>query len=102
MIKTARRSKNGFLFDALDDPETMIRVNDLVADFECHESPCQEAQYGRPKSYRQFIQYSSLSSAIQREQAVKPGFFRLSPARRIRLKRSAWAEVNGKRTLLMR
>src|SRR5262249_30551936 len=40
MIETAGGTKNGFFFDALDDPETMIRVNDLVADFECHESPC--------------------------------------------------------------
>ena len=30
----------GELAAAFDDPETMIRVNDLVADFECHESPC--------------------------------------------------------------
>jgi hypothetical protein len=33
----------------------MVRVDDLVADFKCHESPCQEALYGRPKSFRQFL-----------------------------------------------
>src|SRR5437870_13851487 len=40
MVETAGRTENGFLFDAFDDPETMIRVNDLVADFKCHGSPC--------------------------------------------------------------
>ena len=40
MIETAGGAENGFLFDAFDDPETMIRVNDLVADFKCHGSPC--------------------------------------------------------------
>ena len=37
--KAAGGPQNGFLFDALDDPEPMIRVNDLVADLECHVSP---------------------------------------------------------------
>ena len=40
MVKAAGGAENGFVFDALDDPETMIRVNDLVADFKCHGSPC--------------------------------------------------------------
>jgi hypothetical protein len=40
MVKTAGGAENGFVFDAFDDPETMIRVNDLVADFKCHGSPC--------------------------------------------------------------
>ena len=40
VIETAGGTENSFVFDALDDPETMIRVNDLVADFKCHESPC--------------------------------------------------------------
>ena len=39
VIETAGGTKNGFFFDAFDDPETMIRVNDLVADFKCHGSP---------------------------------------------------------------
>ncbi len=42
VIETAGGTKNSFLFDALDDPETVIRVNDLVADFKCHESPCRK------------------------------------------------------------
>src|SRR5205807_2066771 len=42
MIEPARCSENGLFFDALDDPEPMVRVNDLVADFECHESPCRK------------------------------------------------------------
>ena len=40
MIETAGCAEDRFVFNALDDPETMVRVNDLVADFECHESPC--------------------------------------------------------------
>jgi hypothetical protein len=39
MIKTARRAGDGLLFDPFDDTETVIRVNDLVADRKCHESP---------------------------------------------------------------
>jgi hypothetical protein len=31
--------KNGFIFDAFDDAQTMIRVNDLVADLKRHGSP---------------------------------------------------------------
>ena len=40
MIETASSAENGLVFDALDDPESMIRVNDLVADFKCNGSPC--------------------------------------------------------------
>ena len=40
MVETAGGAENGFVFDPLDDAETMIRVNDLVADFKCHGSPC--------------------------------------------------------------
>ena len=40
MIETAGGTENRFLLDAFDDAETMIRVNDLVADFKCHGSPC--------------------------------------------------------------
>jgi hypothetical protein len=36
MIETASGTEDGFFFDALDDPETMIRVNDLVDDLKCH------------------------------------------------------------------
>jgi hypothetical protein len=40
VIKPAGGSEDGFVFDPLDDPESMVRVNDLVADFKCHGSPC--------------------------------------------------------------
>src|SRR5215467_863724 len=60
MIETASRAENCFFFDSLDDPETMIRVNDLVADFKRHGSPCVEALYGRPKASRQSCKYSVL------------------------------------------
>src|SRR6185503_13379062 len=43
MIEAARSAENGLVFDSFDDPETMIRVNDLVADLKCHRSPCLEA-----------------------------------------------------------
>ena len=39
VIEAASGTKDGLFFDALDDPETMVRVNDLVADFKCHGSP---------------------------------------------------------------
>src|SRR5947199_272288 len=39
MIEAAGSSENSFVFDAFDDAETVIRVNDLVADFKCHGSP---------------------------------------------------------------
>ena len=45
-VESARRAENGLLFDALDDAETVIRVDDLVTDLECHVSPVR----GRVKS----------------------------------------------------
>ena len=39
VVEPAGGTEDGFLFDALDDPKTMIRVNDLVADLKCHGSP---------------------------------------------------------------
>jgi hypothetical protein len=39
LIEAARRAHDGLRLDALDHPETMIRVNDLVADLKCHVSP---------------------------------------------------------------
>ena len=35
----AGRTKNGFFFDPFDDTEPVVRVDDLVADLECHVSP---------------------------------------------------------------
>src|SRR5690606_27082883 len=42
MVEPARGTEDGLFFDALDYTETMIRVNDLVADLECHVSPVRE------------------------------------------------------------
>ena len=39
MIEAAGRAEDGLLFDALDDAETVIRVDDLVADLKCHWGP---------------------------------------------------------------
>jgi hypothetical protein len=39
VIKAARRPKNGFGFDALNNAESVIWVNDLVTNLECHTSP---------------------------------------------------------------
>ena len=39
MEKPAGGTKNCFLFDPFDDTETMVRVDDLVADLEIHVSP---------------------------------------------------------------
>jgi hypothetical protein len=36
MEEPARRSQDGFFFDAFNDTEPMIWVDDLVANLECH------------------------------------------------------------------
>src|ERR1051325_1198971 len=45
--KTARRTENSFFFDAFNDTEPMVRVDDLVADLECHVSPVAGRRMGR-------------------------------------------------------
>ena len=40
VIEPAGCAENSFFFDPFDDPETMVRVDDLVTDFKCNESPC--------------------------------------------------------------
>mgnify|MGYP003350153633 CR=1 FL=1 len=37
--ETAGGTQDGLLFDPFDDPETMVRVDDLVTNLECHASP---------------------------------------------------------------
>ncbi len=39
MVKTAGRPQNCFGFDALNDAESVVWVNDLVTDLKCHVSP---------------------------------------------------------------
>ena len=39
VIEAAGGAKNGFSFDALNDAESVIWVNDLVTNLECHTSP---------------------------------------------------------------
>ena len=39
MKKAAGGAKNGFFFDTFNDAESMIRVDDLVTELECHVSP---------------------------------------------------------------
>jgi hypothetical protein len=39
LIEPACGAHDGLVLDALDHTETMIRVDDLVADLKCHESP---------------------------------------------------------------
>ena len=39
MKEAACGTKNGFFFDPFDDTEPVVRVDDLVADLECHVSP---------------------------------------------------------------
>src|SRR6185436_2367685 len=39
MVETASCSQDGFGFDALNDAESVVWVNDLVTDLECHMSP---------------------------------------------------------------
>ena len=42
MVEPAGGPEDGLLFDAFNDAETMIRVNDLVTSLECHVSPVRE------------------------------------------------------------
>src|SRR5262249_24875789 len=79
VIKTAGCTNNCFFLDPFDDAQTMVWVNDLVADFECHGSPCQEALYGRPKWCRQSNQYSSFLHDGQRKPPEKSRFFAVFP-----------------------
>jgi hypothetical protein len=39
MVEATGRAEDRFLLDPLDDAETMVRVDDLVADLKCHGSP---------------------------------------------------------------
>src|SRR5262249_23807436 len=39
VIETAGCAENSFFFDPFDDPETMVRVDDLVTDFKRHGFP---------------------------------------------------------------
>src|SRR5207248_3529623 len=39
MKEAAGGTKNGLVLDALDDTQTMIRVNDLITDLKRHGSP---------------------------------------------------------------
>ncbi len=39
VIEPAGGAEDGFRFDALNDAESMVWVNDLVTDLECHISP---------------------------------------------------------------
>src|SRR5204863_7841608 len=79
MIKTARRAENGLVFDPLDDAETMIRVNDLVSDLKCHESPCLErAMEGRCGAGSP-MSIAHSGGLGQREMAENKAFLAISP-----------------------
>src|SRR5262249_3580912 len=47
VVKPAGRSENGFRFDALHNAETVIWVNDLVTNLECHTSPKRSGDVGK-------------------------------------------------------
>jgi hypothetical protein len=51
--EAAGGAKNGFFFDAFDDTEPMVRVDDLVADLECHVSPVAGRRVEGPASSRE-------------------------------------------------
>ena len=75
MVEAAGGTEDGLVFDPFDDPETMVRVNDLVADFKCHGSPCKERSVWKAESRAS----SPLSIAhgrgrTQRQTARKRGF----------------------------
>src|SRR5688572_9456278 len=79
--KTAGSTKNSFLFDPFDDTETMVRVDDLVAELECHVSPV-AGSGGRTGlvAGNSTHEYSPLAPCQQREMAEKPMFSALQTA----------------------
>jgi hypothetical protein len=44
VVEAAGGAEYGFGFDALNDAESVVRVNDLVTDLKCHVSPTEEGE----------------------------------------------------------
>jgi hypothetical protein len=54
--ETARGAQNSFFFDPFDDAESVVRVDDLVADLECHVSPVEGRLVGPVRAGKQHPQ----------------------------------------------
>jgi hypothetical protein len=81
--KTARRTENSFFFDAFNDTEPMVRVDDLVADLECHVSPVAGRRMGRTGLGTGYCvhEYSPLARASATKNARKLGVLSSSAGR---------------------
>src|ERR1044071_8423742 len=85
MIKAASCSQDGFGFDALNDAESVVWVNDLVTDLECHASLTSEGvwvgiapgepsfQYSRKWPENRHFLHILAKFAVQRELALRSG-----------------------------
>src|SRR5262245_56258883 len=71
MVEPAGRPENRLLLDSFHDAQTMIRVDDLVADFKCHGSPCwKRGMEGRNRASSPFS-IAEVRGPLQREMPKK-------------------------------
>src|SRR5438309_4766551 len=78
MIKTAGRPENGFGLDALNNAESMVWVNDLVTNLECHMSPKSKVKSVRRALDEQSCKYSGTRGVRQRKTRQKWALFHVS------------------------
>src|SRR5262245_57078517 len=71
VVEPAGRAEDCFGFDALYYAESVIWVNDLVTNRECHTSPTAKGGSGRNARMKQPIQYTRGSAPSDRENAQK-------------------------------
>src|SRR5262245_35726798 len=75
VIEAAGRAKNGLLLDTGDDAQTVIRVDNLIADFKCHGSPCWKRGTVGLESCQQSSKYSRRTQPTQRKTPEKWAVF---------------------------
>jgi hypothetical protein len=79
MIEAAGGAEDCFRFDALDDTESVVWVNDLVTNLECHMSPTMKvSRIGVPRDQQSF-QYSEILTDRQRKTAKNGHFCTIPP-----------------------
>src|SRR5262249_41739869 len=81
VVEPAGRAENGFSFDALNYAESVIWVNDLVANLECHTSPTAKGRSGRNSRMKQPTQYTRGSPLRQGKRPESRVFLRISADR---------------------
>jgi hypothetical protein len=80
VVEPAGRPEDGFVFDAFDDSETMIRVNDLVADLKCHGSPCLERVWKAESRASSAVSIAESWPEFNEKRPKTLAFSRLSPS----------------------